>query len=133
MHIIVFSWTAPALLAGRKTVTRRAWKESHARRFKRGQMVQAYDRSPQWGGQPIALLRLTQAPYLDSTADMPDADYEAEGFAYLDEHPSLRPTTGLLKPGQPLRVFFEQWRAIGDMMWVVRFTVERVLHTAGLR
>lgn len=41
MRIISFAWTSPALLAGAKTVTRRDWDDSYARRFSAGELVAA--------------------------------------------------------------------------------------------
>ncbi|MBW2053822.1 MAG: ASCH domain-containing protein [Deltaproteobacteria bacterium] len=49
MKIVSFAWTTEALLAGRKTVTRRCWNERYAGRFKSGDLVQAYDRNPSGG------------------------------------------------------------------------------------
>jgi len=49
MKIISFAWTTEASLAGRKTATRRCWSEGYARRFKSGDLVQAYDRNPSGG------------------------------------------------------------------------------------
>src|SRR3990170_1690123 len=84
MRIISFAWTRPALLAGRKTVTRREWDDSYASRFGEGELVAVYDRSPRYGGKQVATIQLTRVPYRESTRDAPDSDYEAEGFAYLD-------------------------------------------------
>lgn len=44
--IISFAHTTPALLAGKKTVTRRDWKPGHAAKFHSGLDVDAWDRSP---------------------------------------------------------------------------------------
>lgn len=84
MKIISFAWTTPALLAGRKTVTRRDWQLGYASGFHAGDLVAAYNRSPRHGGRQVATIRLTRAPYLESTKEAPPEDYEAEGLAYLD-------------------------------------------------
>ena len=44
--IISFAKTTGALLAGKKTVTRRDWPESHAKKYKAGDVAIAYDKQP---------------------------------------------------------------------------------------
>ncbi len=62
MLIISFAWTAPQLLAGKKTVTRRAWDDHYAERFiralERGEEIQAYDKSPRYKGKCVGFCRL---------------------------------------------------------------------------
>ena len=53
--IISFRHTTPALLAGRKTVTRRSWHPVHLERWQKawdlGRLEhKAYDKSPRQGG-----------------------------------------------------------------------------------
>lgn len=81
--IISFAWTSPALIAGRKTVTRRDWTPEHAAKFRAGDTVQAYDANPRNGGKRIALIRLTADPYVERSNETPPEDYAREGFAYL--------------------------------------------------
>lgn len=69
--VISFAWTTDALLSGNKTVTRRNWKTSYAAQFKKDDLVYAYDKRPDFGGKPVALLRLTQTPYRQSTDKAP--------------------------------------------------------------
>lgn len=114
MKSISFAWTTPALLAGRKTVTRRDWKESWARSFREGELVGAYDRQPRFQGKQVAVIRLTEAPYLESTAQAPDSDYEAEGFGYLQER-------GIMVDGLLPEKLWRVWRVSPRSMWVVRF------------
>ncbi len=114
MKIVSFAHTSPALVAGRKTVTRRDWKPKHASSFRKGEIVQAWDKSPRFGGKKIAEIRLTQAPYLESTADAPDADYEAEGFQYLQER--FLPIDGVAAI-----TFWRLWHDDPAMLYVVRF------------
>lgn len=116
MRIISFAWTAPALLAGHKTCTRRAWTEAYAQRFKQGDLVAAYDRNPRFGGKKVATIRLTRAPYLENTADMPPADYRNEGLQYMEEE-------GLTIQGQHPYDFWIFWGAKRENVWVVRFEV----------
>jgi hypothetical protein len=112
---ISFAYTTPALVAGHKTVTRRHWDEAYAHRFKAGDDVVAYDRSPRQGGKPVARLRLTQDVRLEPDADAPDSDYDAEGFAFLYEAPGkFRSFT---------REDFAAWREEGGSSHVVRFEV----------
>lgn len=114
---IPFSWTAPALLAGHKTVTRREWKKDYARNFKGpGQIVEAVEPVSE---VKIATLRLTAKPTLELNGLIPDSDFEAEGFAWLEQHPEALPPTHL-----PLcRLQFDDMRILerDRLMWVVRF------------
>jgi hypothetical protein len=93
-----------------KTVTRRDWKPSRARTFTnyylKGLTVPALDKGRQFGGKEIGTLRLTEAPYTERLADMPDSDVIAEGFPELTKQ-------------QFIDRFFD-----GDsdrVVWVVRF------------
>jgi len=82
--IISFAWTTPALVDGRKTVTRRDWNPGYLRRWQqawdRGDYVhQAWNASPRAGGRQVGWITLTHRPYLERLADMPAADLDAEG------------------------------------------------------
>jgi len=114
MKIISFAWTAEALLAGRKTVTRRDWTDRYATRFKAGDVIAAYDNSPRHGGRQIATLRLTADPVKESTRLAPEEDYEAEGFAYLAEK-------GLLVDNMSPVTLWRIWHQWPWTMWVIRF------------
>lgn len=121
--IISFAHTTPALLAGRKTVTRRAWAPRHARTFTAGLVVDAWDQLPRVrGSRRVARTRLTHDAYEEPVALMPDSDYEAEGFAYLaDALPPWEWAIDYSRDG------FDRWRASGAILWVVRFTLLEVL------
>jgi hypothetical protein len=116
---ISFSWTSAALLAGRKTVTRRDWDDAYARRFRKGMEVTAYDRLPRNGGKPIARLRLTADATYEADALAPDSDWEAEGFGYFQSHDGARLSNGR----DVSRLGFNTWRQAGGSSWVVRFEV----------
>jgi len=77
--IISFAWTTGALLAGEKTVTRRAWDDAYARRWVAGSVHEAYDRSPRAGGRRVGRIRLTRTAYKERLADMPDDHFRREG------------------------------------------------------
>ncbi len=114
MRIISFAWTTPALLAGRKTMTRREWSPRHANGFHRGDRVQAWDKSPRNGGKKVGELLLTAEPEFTPLVDM--EDYEREGFAYFDEHPQK------LAPNAPdFHQIWAKWRGAAADVWVVRF------------
>ena len=84
MKRIVFAWMTPALVAGRKTCTCRDWDGDYAQRFRVGDVIAAYDRSPRYRGTQIATLRLTHDATYGRLIDVLggfDAAYEAEGFA----------------------------------------------------
>ena len=116
MKIISFAWTTPALLAGRKTVTRREWSNDYARRFRAGDLVAAYNRNPRHGGRQIATIRLTREPYRESTRSAPEEDYEGEGFAFLQDD-------GVKVDGLPPDVLWRAWHVFPQVMWVIRFEV----------
>ena len=134
---ISFAWTAPALLAGRKTCTCRDWERDYAERFKAGDIIAAYDRSPRFKGSQIATLRLTHdATYgrlIDVLGGGFDAAYEAEGFAWGDEQvasgnqqmrKAIERNLGV-EPGETLRDWLRQTAMVRE--WIVRFEMVEVL------
>lgn len=86
---ISFGWTCDRLLKGLKTVTRRVWKDATVRLFTRyfneGRLIPAFDKSAYAKGQKVAFLKLTEAPYLEQLANMPDTDTALEGFPELSK------------------------------------------------
>jgi hypothetical protein len=66
-----------------KTVTRRAWKDSHAQKFinafHQNKLVKAWDKDIRYGGKQIGWCRLLCAPYKEQLATMPQEDLQAEG------------------------------------------------------
>lgn len=134
MKIISFAHTTPALLAGRKTVTRREWKHSWAMKFSAGDYIQAYDKDPRYGGRKVAIIQLTVKPYLQDLIRMPFSDYECEGFKYMDENPKLmkkflgrdyNPDGDIRDENgyRNMRHNFLCWKLTnpGASLWVVRF------------
>jgi hypothetical protein len=119
MRIISFGWTVEALISGRKACTRRAWKDAYAARFHAGDLLAAYDRSPRFGGKQVAVIRLTAAPKKESTGAAPASDYEAEGFAFLEER-------GLKVDRLAPKALWRAWHLQPRMMWVVRFELVSV-------
>lgn len=111
--IVSFAWTAPAFIADRKCITRREWSFDYAEHFIPGTIHQAYDKQPRFGGKQIGLLEVLTLSYED-IRDMPDEDFEFEGFAYLEEQ-------GLMFRGQDPRIAFEEWRIAEAYYWVLRF------------
>ena len=127
MKIISFAWTTAALLAGHKTVTRRDWDDSYAARFKPDEIVQAYNRSPRHRGECVALIRILSVTK-EPNADMPDSDYEAEGFRWYAENPDQLPKKDRFAylDGVSWEAF-DSWRQSGGESWVIRFTLWKVL------
>ena len=120
MKIISFAWTTPAFLAGRKTRTRRDWSDDYAKRFHVGDVCQAWDHVPRVkGAKRVGTLRITGLKKED-LREMPDEDFEKEGFAYLEE-------TGFKIWDMDAREAFGEWKLNADiqdeptMMWVVDF------------
>lgn len=119
MRIVSFGHTTAALLAGQKTVTRRDWKPQHAARFHKGDLCAAYNMSPRNGGKQVAVIRIARAPYLEPSRDIPDEDWQAEGFQYLTD--------------AEVRVFgmwpadvWTDWHVNPRDLWVVRFEIVEV-------
>lgn len=132
MRFISFGWTSDALLAGRKTATCRDWKDAYAQQFSAGELVTAYDKSPRFGGKPIAIIRLTHAPTKGSPDEVLDDVYEQEGFAWYDEQAAQGSLVGQslrshLKVGKDrtIREFLDENRVWGT--WVIRFELVEVL------
>jgi hypothetical protein len=119
VKIISFAWTTPALLAGKKTVTRRDWNPRYAATFRSGELVAAYDRQPRYRGKQVAVIRLTATPTLESTADAPEGDYAAEGFEYLAE-------LGAKIDGLSAPALWRVWHWKPRDMWVVRFELVQI-------
>lgn len=124
MKIVSMAFTAPAVIARRKTVTRRQWNDRYAKTFRAGEIVSAYDKSPRFGGKKIAEIELTHAPIQMRLSQMPDDDYEAEGFAYLREIGHKPPKSSGFTDFS--RADFERWRGADGTVWVIRFKVVSV-------
>ena len=82
--ILSFGWTTQEFLDGKKTVTRRLWKEktliAWQNAWDKGKIThKAYSKQPSYGGQQIGLIELTCRPYLEPIAEMPESDCLAEG------------------------------------------------------
>ncbi|AVQ10684.1 Uncharacterized protein XB16_0337 [Leptospira santarosai] len=117
MKIISFGYTTAPLLAGRKTITRREWKDEYALTFRPGEIVQAYDKSPRFGGKKIGELKISWIVKL-YLRNMPDSDYEEEGFAWLDENPEFIHKNFILKD---MWKYFRMWRMFGKESWAIKF------------
>lgn len=129
MPLISFAWTTPPLIAGRKTMTWRDWDDRYARQFKPGQLVDAYNRSPRNHGEKIATIRLTSVEKIP-ISQLSDADYEAEGLAYLHEHPEQCPKTLFGEKFQAWMVTrdaFDARRRTDEVGYCIRFELVEVL------
>ncbi len=115
MMIISFAWTTPALLAGEKTRTRRDWSDEYAKKFKVGDLIQAYDKQPRFKGKKVAIIKITNIEKEDISL-MPDEDYIKEGFAYLE-----RINKEIF--GKNPRTAFQEWREEGGEYWVIDFEI----------
>lgn len=120
-RIISFAWTTPALVAGVKTCTRRAWAPQYARHIHAGDLMTAYDRNPRAHGIPVATIKITADPYLEQTRDAPPEDFEREGFRWLAEHGF---TVDGLTPDDLWAIWHS--RANSSLMYVVRFELVEV-------
>jgi hypothetical protein len=108
--IISFAWTTEALLNGKKTVTRRDWPDSHARKFRVGAIVTAYDKQPCWGGRPVARIQIVSIRReslneLYSTPSYARAELKREGDLWRDVEEFIA-LFSKAKYGDPYRVEF---------------------------
>lgn len=66
-----------------KTVTRRTWKDTHAKKFikafHQNKLIKALDKDIRYGGKQIGWCRLLCAPYKEQLSVMPNGDLAAEG------------------------------------------------------
>lgn len=117
-HWISFQWTAPQFRQGVKTVTRRFWPTTYAKRFltamEKRELVGACDRALFRGGEPIGAVRIVsmQLEAVDRIVIEPEygrAEVAKEGF--LD-----------MAPEEFIRRFLSRAKARGDgMLWRVEF------------
>ncbi len=126
MKIISFAWTTSALIEERKTVTRRECKEGdYYGRFEKGDVLQAFNRSPRFKGEPVGYIVLLEKPYKEKLSSMPDDDYEGEGFGFYDENPELVPKywrkTFKDYGISSFRQWFRLMKRSNLEMWVLRF------------
>ena len=115
VRYISFAWTTKALFHG-KTVTRRHWNDNWAQKWKKGDYAVAYTRNPVSGGSGLALIQLTEAPYRENTADIPDEDWVNGGFAHLE-------SIGEEINGKTPRQFWDALKAEAEDTWVIHFEV----------
>lgn len=85
--ILSFARTTAALLAGAKSVTRREWSDRTYNMWEKriGQDFCCWSKSPHRNGKLIAVARLVSVTR-QPTFRIPDSDWEAEGFAYMELH-----------------------------------------------
>ena len=117
MNIISYAWTTPAVVARRKTRTRRSWSPSYADKFRENSICQAYDKGPRVGGKLIDYILIVRKPWIQNTRDLSEEDYELEGFACLDEYGFF--CKGL--NGLSGREFLDQWKKAAEDVYVVDF------------
>lgn len=121
MKIISFGYTTAPLLAGRKTITRRDWNDEYALKFRPNEIVQAYDKSPRFGGKKIGEVKINWIDKLHPR-NMPDSDYEEEGFAWLDENPEFIHKNFIFRDGtKDMFKYFRMWRRFGKSSWAIKF------------
>lgn len=111
---ISFAWTTDPFLADAKFVTRRYWKDIHAKKFDEGIKVDAYDKLPYRGGKKIGEIRIEKKPYQQRTMWMTEMDYYLEGLLWMEHNNKTI-------NGQKPRDFFEKWKEKNDLVWVVEF------------
>jgi hypothetical protein len=120
--IIAFAYTTPALLAGAKTVTRRRWAERHARIFREGTRVDAWDRSPRIKiARRVATIRVLEEPRLERSDMVVLADWYLEGLEYLRAHGATDAEKALAER------IWNGWVNHPHWLYVIRFELLTVL------
>jgi len=118
---ISFNMTTEALLADAKIRTRRGWKSVHAARFHTGDLVDAYDKRPQWGGRKIAVIELLADPKKMRYCDVSHDDWIMEGLDWIARR---KMKVGKETPGE----LWARWRSSDTACWVITFkVVEKVM------
>lgn len=112
--LISFAWTIEPFLANRKNVTRRYWKDSHAKKFKKGMIIDAFDKLPYRGGKKIGEIKLTKDPYQQRTSEMKTHDFIQEGLYWMFENNKTI-------HGKDVETFFSDWIKKDDLVWVIEF------------
>ena len=107
---ISFAWTTQALLEGKKTVTRRDWTDSHAAKFHKGDLVDAWDKNPRSHGKKVAQILITSTPYKQWLNKITDEDELKEG--------------GLWGSG----VAYREAMGVDRQVWVIEFELIKVLY-----
>jgi hypothetical protein len=117
MRIISFAWTTPAVVMKVKSVTRRTWDSKYAKTFYKGEVLQAWDKSPRYGGKKFGEIQLVEQPYQQNMINAPDSDYILEGFEFM--------AANNIKCGKfiPTPAYWRAWKASREIVWVVRFQI----------
>ena len=107
--------------AQEKDITRRNWADVTINLHKKGTKSLVWNKQARFGGEPIGVLELTENPYKQPTGDMTFAQYEFEGFNYLDTR-----YHEITKKGFPLDEIFQNWRRQDITLTVVPFKILEV-------
>lgn len=128
--IISFAWTTPALLAGAKTVTRRAWMPVTAAKFHVGDVVDAWNQTPRVNSarrgiriaRQVATIRITRDPWVQNTREVGPDDYRREGFEWLFDHDTDAPCSARM-----IGAITKEWRERPRDLYVVEFELVEVV------
>jgi len=92
--------------------------------FKKGEIIAAYDKQRRFGGRKIGLIKLTQTPYKQSTAELTEEDWFDEGMHVLESEGKTFPSrTGNPKDVESPTEFWERWKSEPKELWVIRFKI----------
>jgi hypothetical protein len=155
--IISFAHLTPALTAGAKSVTRRTWNHRQGIIFHNlagdpdRNYAQAWNFLPRTRNrtaEQVASIRILSC-VREPVAEMPDADYDAEGFRYLHDQcvralpdyafGAVLPPGGIAIRHGLLDLLsasswagFNRWRSDGGMLWTIRFELVHVFNHRGV-
>lgn len=123
MMNISMAYTTPSIVNEDKELTSRNWTPFHARKYKKDGLTQAYSKSPQWGGEPVGILKVISEPlWLNTSSFTLDEFYRMEGFRFLDTaYNKIRPL-----PMKPLREVTKRWIEEDGWMWRLPFEIVEI-------
>jgi len=103
-----------------KGVTRRSWTDSHARKFKKGNQIKVYNKSPRNHGEVVGYAEILEWPYRERTGVRKvDELYVDEGFKFLDDQ--YNPI------GRPLYDLTKKWIKDNLEYWVLEIEPTEIL------
>ena len=111
---ISFAWTTDAVIMEQKGCTRRNWAHSHAVKFREGQVVDFWDKSPRIHGQNMGQIELLRSPYRQRAGKMTEEDFVAEGLEWMQKNYILIGDT-------QARDFFARWKKENALLYVIEF------------
>ena len=119
--ILSFAWTSPAIKSRVKTVTRRDYSDEQMAKFKHGDLVDAYDKSPRAKGKKIENIRIVSVhrepiSMMLSNHAYAESEWQKEGGALCwPTVEDFRKTPWKTTHGDPVRIEFAYLMTVADL------------------